>query len=345
MVGRTPEYLGKKIGAREIKFASLYFLTMPTLVLVGTGVAMALPGERAAMLNTGAHGLSEVLYAFTSATNNNGSAFAGISVNTTWYNTALGLAMLLGRFLPIVFVLGLAGSLARQQTGTGLGRHPADPPAAVRRHARRRHRDPRRADLPARPRARPAGRGSALRPRRKTVDGCRDCGTAGSGDAAPGRRAGCWIPKQLWKSTPDALRKLDPRTLWRNPVMFIVEIGSVFTTVLAIANPTRVRLADHDLAVADRGVRQPRRGGRRGPGQGSGRRRCAGPRQDTMARRLFDWTPGGHVAEGAAGARPAAAARRHRRGRGRADRSRATATWSRASPASTSRPSPASPRR
>jgi K+-transporting ATPase ATPase A chain len=115
MIGRTPEYLGKKIGAREVKFASLYFLTTPTLVLIGTGIAMALPGERAAMLNSGAHGLSEVLYAFTSATNNNGSAFAGISVNTTWWNTALGLAMLIGRFLPMVFVLGLAGSLAKQR--------------------------------------------------------------------------------------------------------------------------------------------------------------------------------------------------------------------------------------
>ncbi len=115
MVGRTPEYLGKKIGAREIKFASLYFLTTPTLVLVGTGVAMAIPSARASMLNVGAHGFSEVLYAFTSSANNNGSAFAGISVNTGFYNTALGLAMLLGRFLPIVFVLGLAGSLARQK--------------------------------------------------------------------------------------------------------------------------------------------------------------------------------------------------------------------------------------
>ncbi len=115
MIGRTPEYLGKKIGAREMKFASLYILTTPFVVLVGTGIAMALPAERAAMLNTGAHGLSEVLYAFTSAGNNNGSAFAGISVNTTWYNTALGLAMLVGRFLPIVWVLGLAGSLGRQQ--------------------------------------------------------------------------------------------------------------------------------------------------------------------------------------------------------------------------------------
>ncbi|CAN5377587.1 potassium-transporting ATPase subunit KdpA [soil metagenome] len=115
MVGRTPEYLGKKLGAREMKFASLYILTTPTIVLVGTALAMALPGERAGMLNAGPHGLSEVLYAFTSAANNNGSAFAGISVNTNWYNTALGIAMLLGRFLPIVFVLGLAGSLARQK--------------------------------------------------------------------------------------------------------------------------------------------------------------------------------------------------------------------------------------
>ncbi|GIH11939.1 potassium-transporting ATPase subunit KdpA [Rugosimonospora africana] len=115
MVGRSPEYLGKKIGAREVKLASLYILTTPTLVLFGTGLAMALGGERASMLNTGAHGLSEVLYAFTSGANNNGSAFAGLSANTVWYNTAIGLAMLLGRFLPIVFVLGLAGSLARQK--------------------------------------------------------------------------------------------------------------------------------------------------------------------------------------------------------------------------------------
>jgi K+-transporting ATPase ATPase A chain len=115
MIGRTPEYLKKKIGRREIKFASLYLLTTPTIVLVFTAVAMALPGERASMLNPGAHGLSEVLYAFTSAANNNGSAFAGLSANTDWYNSALGLAMLFGRLLPMIFVLGLAGSLAKQQ--------------------------------------------------------------------------------------------------------------------------------------------------------------------------------------------------------------------------------------
>ncbi|HEX3823954.1 MAG TPA: potassium-transporting ATPase subunit KdpA [Mycobacteriales bacterium] len=115
MVGRTPEYIKKKIGGREMKFASLYFLTTPTFVLVGAGLAMALPGERAGMLNTGAHGFSEVLYAFTSAANNNGSAFAGIRVNTDWYNTAIGLTMLGARFIPMIFVLGLSGSLAKQQ--------------------------------------------------------------------------------------------------------------------------------------------------------------------------------------------------------------------------------------
>ncbi|MET8863859.1 potassium-transporting ATPase subunit KdpA [Nonomuraea sp. NPDC004580] len=114
MVGRTPEYLGKKIGAREIKLASLYFLVTPTLVLLGAAVAMATETGRAAMLNSGPHGLSEILYAYTSASNNNGSAFAGVSVNTTFHNTTLGLCMALGRFLPIVLVLALAGSLARQ---------------------------------------------------------------------------------------------------------------------------------------------------------------------------------------------------------------------------------------
>jgi K+-transporting ATPase ATPase A chain len=119
LIGRTPEYLGKKIGPREIKLASLYILVTPTLALAGTALSFALPGirddvESASILNPGVHGLSEVLYAFTSAANNNGSAFAGLTANTPWFNTALAVAMLLGRFLPIVFVLALAGSLAAQ---------------------------------------------------------------------------------------------------------------------------------------------------------------------------------------------------------------------------------------
>jgi K+-transporting ATPase ATPase A chain len=116
MVGRTPEYLRKKITSREIKLVSLYILTMPVLVLAGTGLAMTLSTAKASILNPGPHGLSEVLYAFMSATNNNGSAFAGLSANTGFYNTALGIAMLAGRFIPIVFVLALAGSLARQRS-------------------------------------------------------------------------------------------------------------------------------------------------------------------------------------------------------------------------------------
>lgn len=120
LVGRTPEYLGKRIGPREIKLASLYILIVPALVLGGTALSFAIPGIRAdveatSILNPGVHGMGEVLYAFTSAANNNGSAFAGLTANTPWFNTALGVAMLLGRFLPIVLVLALAGSFAAQE--------------------------------------------------------------------------------------------------------------------------------------------------------------------------------------------------------------------------------------
>ncbi|WP_445996729.1 potassium-transporting ATPase subunit KdpA [Okibacterium fritillariae] len=119
LVGRTPELLGKKIGPTEIKLASLYILVTPTLVLAGTALSFAIPAVRGnvegtSIWNPGLHGLSEVLYAFTSAANNNGSAFAGLTANTPWFNTALGVAMLLGRFIPIVLVLALAGSLAAQ---------------------------------------------------------------------------------------------------------------------------------------------------------------------------------------------------------------------------------------
>ncbi|UIN30154.1 potassium-transporting ATPase subunit KdpA [Microbacterium binotii] len=120
LVGRTPEYLGKRIGPSEIKLASLYILVTPVLVLAGTALSFSVPGvrddvESTSILNPGLHGFSEVLYAFTSAANNNGSAFAGLTANTPWLNTALGVVMLLGRFIPIVLVLALAGSLAAQE--------------------------------------------------------------------------------------------------------------------------------------------------------------------------------------------------------------------------------------
>ena len=137
LVGRTPEYLGKKIGPREIKLASLYLLTMPTVVLAGTALSFAVPAIRAdvqdtSILNPGLHGFSEVLYAFTSAANNNGSAFAGLTANTPWLNTALGVAMALGRFLPIIFILALAGSLAAQdRVPVSAGTLPTHRPQAV----------------------------------------------------------------------------------------------------------------------------------------------------------------------------------------------------------------------
>lgn len=132
MVGRTPEYLGKKISSREIKLAASYFLVTPVVVLCGTAIAIALPGPRSAMANTGPHGLSEVLYAFTSAANNNGSAFAGLAADSTWYETALGIAMLIGRFLPMILVLALAGALAAQgQTPGSVGTLPTHKPQFV----------------------------------------------------------------------------------------------------------------------------------------------------------------------------------------------------------------------
>jgi K+-transporting ATPase ATPase A chain len=115
MVGRTPEYLGKKLGRIEVTMASIAMLAMPTLVLVFAGIAIALPSSAGAMNNAGAHGFSEVLYAYTSASNNNGSAFAGITVTSNFFQSTLGICMALGRFVTILAVLALAGSLARQR--------------------------------------------------------------------------------------------------------------------------------------------------------------------------------------------------------------------------------------
>ena len=136
-VGHTPEYVGKKIGPTQIKLASLYILVTPVLVLAGTALSFGIPAIRAdvestSIWNPGVHGLGEVLYAFTSAANNNGSAFAGLTANTPWLNTALGVAMLLGRFVPIVLVLALAGSLAAQEsTPSSAGTLPTHRPQFV----------------------------------------------------------------------------------------------------------------------------------------------------------------------------------------------------------------------
>ena len=116
MVGRTPEYLGKKIEAKEVKMAMLAILCLPLVMLGGTAIALGVPSAVAATNNAGPHGFSEVLYAFTSAAANNGSAFAGLSGNTTFYNVMLAIGMLVGRFFVIVPALAIAGSLAAKKT-------------------------------------------------------------------------------------------------------------------------------------------------------------------------------------------------------------------------------------
>jgi potassium-transporting ATPase potassium-binding subunit len=115
MVGRTPEYIGKKIRPREMKYAALYFLTLPTVILTAAGLSIGTPIGQRAIFNPGPHGLTEIMYAFASMANNNGSAFAGLGSAQAWYQVMGGFVMLFGRFMPEIFALGLAGSLARQQ--------------------------------------------------------------------------------------------------------------------------------------------------------------------------------------------------------------------------------------
>jgi len=117
MVGRTPEYLGKRIEVFDMQMVSIVLLATPLLVLLGTGLAIGTEAGRAGLLNPGAHGFSEVLYALTSAANNNGSAFAGLSANTPFYNVLLAIAMWVGRFAVVVPILALAGSLAARKRG------------------------------------------------------------------------------------------------------------------------------------------------------------------------------------------------------------------------------------
>ena len=150
MIGRTPEYLGKKIEAFEMKMAAVAILVPPLVVLVGAALAVVLDAGRAGIVNPGAHGFSEVLYALSSAGNNNGSAFGGLSANTPFYNTLLGFAMLLARYWLMIPVLAIAGALAAKKiVPASAGTLPTHTPLFVR--AADRHRDRRRrADLRAR---------------------------------------------------------------------------------------------------------------------------------------------------------------------------------------------------
>jgi len=130
MVGRTPEYLGKKIESYDVKMAMLVVLVFPLVILILTAISVVSPTFGTSQLNNaGPHGLSEILYAFTSGTGNNGSAFAGISANTLWYNATIGVAMLFGRFMMIIPMLAMAGSLARKKTvPPSLGTFPVTTP-------------------------------------------------------------------------------------------------------------------------------------------------------------------------------------------------------------------------
>ena len=132
MVGRTPEYLGKKIEAKEVKMAMLAILCLPLAMLTFTAIAVVLPSAVASMANGGPHGFSEVLYAYTSAAANNGSAFGGLTGNTPWYNITLGITMLMGRFLVIIPALAIAGSLVAKKTvPASAGTFPTDGPLFV----------------------------------------------------------------------------------------------------------------------------------------------------------------------------------------------------------------------
>ena len=169
MIGRTPEYLGKKIEALEMKLASVFILTTPFVVLIGTAVAVS-DGRRQGRASRipGAHGFSEILYAFSSAANNNGSAFAGISANTVFYNVATGLAMFIGRFWPIVAALAHRRLAGGEEARSGDRGHDADARAAVRGAAHRLDPADRRPDL--RPGARAGTGGRAFHARRSQLE-------------------------------------------------------------------------------------------------------------------------------------------------------------------------------
>src|SRR5262249_19015369 len=222
MVGRTPEYLGKKIESYEMKMSSLVILITPALVLIGTSVGVVTAAGKAGIANPGIHGFSEILYAFSSASNNNGSAFAGLSANTPFYNTALGLCMLFGRYWLAVPVLAIAGALARKKiVPVGAGTLPTHTPLFVGLLV-----------------------GVVLLVGALTFVPALALGpvvehltliAAKGGDRA---MAGTVRARSLFDATivrqaiVDSFRKLTPRRQVRNPVMFVVYVGSILTTLL-----------------------------------------------------------------------------------------------------------------
>ena len=287
MVGRTPEYLGKKIQAKEMKLIALYILLVPSVVLVLTGVALVLPSARSSILNAGPHGLTEVLYAFTSGSNNNGSAFGGLNANTNFFNTSLGVAMILGRYALMTLALGLGGAVAgKKHVPESLGTFPTGTPLF----------------------------GGLLTGVILIVTALTYFPALSLGPLAEGFVEEMIEPKILWASLPDAFRKLDPRLMMKNPVMFVVEVGRRRDHGGAGGQRLTLRRPDHAVALANRVVRQPGRGRGRGTREGTGGDAPRGPSGDhgpPAARRR-------HRRDGSGNA---AGPRGSLRGRGRRDRS------------------------
>ena len=222
MIGRTPEYLGKKIEAFEMKMAAVAILVPPLVVLVGAAVAVVVDAGVAGIANPGAHGFSEILYAFSSAGNNNGSAFAGLSANTPFYNALLGLAMLMARYWLVDSGAGHRRLAGGQEDRPRLGRHAAHPHPAVRAAVDRQRDRCRRADLLAGAGARAGGR---------TVADARRAlrNIAMKKNTFPVRFAICCKPRHGMRSS--ACRRA---TRLKNPVMFVVWLGSLLTSGLFI---------------------------------------------------------------------------------------------------------------
>ena len=226
MVGRTPEYLGKKVEAFDVQMAMLAVLIMPLVILVFTGISAVSPDfGTSSITNPGPHGLAEILYGYTSGTGNNGSAFGGLNANTKWYNTTIGIAMMLGRFMIIIPMLALAGTSRTKETRSAVAGHVPGHDAALHDAPRQRHPHRRRIDVF--PSAEP-------RPDRRAPAHARRTGVLAM--ATRKRALSLWEPTIVRRALIDAFWKLDPRVMWHNPVMFVVEIGSVLTTIQLVAN-------------------------------------------------------------------------------------------------------------
>ncbi len=221
MVGRTPEYLGKKIESREMKLAMLYVLIFPLIILGFSAWASVTQWGTSSLNNAGPHGLSEMLYAFSSGAGNNGSAFAGLNANTPWYNTTLGLTMLAGRFLMIIPALAIAGAMVGKKVVPAGPGHVPHQRAAVHLPPRLGGPHRRRADLLPRAVAGPHRR-ALRRPGRKGLL---------TSWLPTTRELSLFDPSIVRPAVWESFRKLSPREVIRNPVMFVVEVGALLTTI------------------------------------------------------------------------------------------------------------------